>query len=504
MGLDLLFNGFSTFFSIEYISACFIGAFVGTVVGVLPGVGPTATMTLMLPFTLAHGPTFGLIMLAGVLCGAMYGGSTTSILVNIPGEAASVITCIDGYQMAKKGRAGAALTLVAIGSFIAGTFGIIGLQVFAPILANAALAFGPPEYFSLMVLTFIVLSNVSSGSPLKASIMFALGFWLSSIGLCPLDGIPRFTLNSNTLMLGIEFLPVAVGIFGITEVFDIALKTYVPPIAKKVRLKELYPNKEEIKRSISPICRGTIVGFFIGLLPGPAGPISTFISYALEKRVSKTPEKFGTGMLEGVVAPESANNSAAVGAMIPLLTLGVPFSAPMAVLLAGLMMHNVQPGPLLFTKAPEVFWTFIAALYIGNIVLLILNLPLVGFFARIATIRPQMLMPFISVICLFGVYSVRNNFFDIWIMIITGIAGIFFRKLNYPIPPLVIGLVLGPITENSLRKTLMMFKGNLYYFFDKPIALVFLSLVAAILVFKILNYFLHWHLPTKKMLDVKD
>ena len=261
MSIDFLLNGFYTFFSIKHILACFIGVFTGTIVGVLPGVGITATMTLMLPFTLAFDPTFGLIMLTGVLCGAMYGGSTTSILVNIPGEPSSVITCIDGYQMAQKGRGGAALALVAIGSFIAGTFGIICLQVFAPILAEAALAFGSPEYFSLMLLCFIILSNISRGSPLKASIMFALGFWLSSIGLCPIDGVPRFSFGSTTLMIGIEFMPIAVGIFGITEVFDIALKTYIPPIAQKVRLKELYPNREEIKRSIFPLCRGTILGY---------------------------------------------------------------------------------------------------------------------------------------------------------------------------------------------------------------------------------------------------
>jgi putative tricarboxylic transport membrane protein len=334
--------------------------------------------------------------------------------------------------------------------------------------------------------------------------MFSLGFWLSSVGICDLDGVPRFTFGSNSLMLGFEFLPIAVGIFGITEVFDISLKNYVPPPTKKVRFKDLYPSREEVKRSISPMGRGTVIGFLIGLLPGPAGPISTFISYAIEKRISKTPEKFGTGMIEGVVAPESANNGAAVSALIPLLTLGVPFSAPMAVLLAGLMMHNVQPGPLLFAQAPEMFWTFIAALYIGNIVLLTLNLPLVGILARISTIRPQMLMPFISIICLYGVYSVRNNFFDVWIMILSGIAGVFFRKFKYPVAPLVIGLVLGPITENSLRKALMTFKGNVLYFLDKPIALAFLSLGIAMIVFKIVGYFLHWGSPTHKILDTKE
>ena len=486
MQWDFLLNGFNAFFSVEYLLGCFLGVLIGTVIGVLPGVGPTATMTLMLPFTLTRGPTFGLIMLTGVLCGAMYGGSTTSILVNIPGEAASVITCIDGYQMAKKGRAGAALTLVAVGSFIAGTVGIIGIQIFAPILAKAALAFGPPEYFGLMVMSFVLLSALSGDAPPKGAMMFALGFWLSAVGLSPLDSVPRFTFGSEELMLGIEFLPVAVGIFGISEVFAIGIQHYAKPTVKLVRLKELYPNRKEMRRSVIPISRGTIVGFFVGLLPGPAAVIATFISYAIEKRISKTPQEFGHGAIEGVVAPESANNSAAVTSMIPLLTLGIPFNAPTAILLAGLLMHNVEPGPLLIQNSPQIFWTFIAALYIGNFMLLVLNLPLVGLFARIAVIRPCILMPFISMLCLLGVYSVRNNFLDVWVMIVSGIVGVFFRKWGYPIAPLVIGLILGPMTENSLRKSLMMFRGNLSNIFDKPIALAFLSLALAVVLIRVL------------------
>jgi putative tricarboxylic transport membrane protein len=282
--------------------------------------------------------------------------------------------------------------------------------------------------------------------------MFALGFWLSAVGLSPLDSVPRFTFGSEELMLGIEFLPVAVGVFGISEVFTIGIQHYVKPVVKLVRLRELYPTREEMKRSVGPIGRGTILGFFVGLLPGPAAVIATFISYAFEKRMSKKPEEFGHGALEGVVGPESANNSAAVISMVPLLTLGIPFNAPSAILLAGLLMHNVEPGPLLFKNSPEIFWTFVAALYIGNIMLLVLNLPLVSFFGRIATIRPSILMPFISMLCLLGVYSVRNNFFDVWVMILSGIVGVFFRKWGYPIAPLVIGLILGPMTENSLGR----------------------------------------------------
>jgi putative tricarboxylic transport membrane protein len=493
---DQLLNGFITFFSLKYLLACLVGAFFGTVIGVLPGVGPVTTMTLMLPFTFLYDPAVGLIMLSGVLCGAMYGGSTTSILVNIPGEAASVITCIDGYEMAKKGRGGSALVLVAVGSFISGSIAIAGMQIFAPKLAQAALAFGPPEYFSLMVMAFVLLSSLSGDSMLKGSLMFGLGLWLSSVGICPLDSVPRFTLGSNDLMLGVEFLPVAVGLFGISEVFRVGMTAYMQPIVKKVHFRELYPNREEIRRSIWPIFRGSLLGFFIGLLPGPAAVIASFTSYALEKRISRNPHAFGHGAVEGVVGPESSNNSAAVSSLIPLLTLGIPFNAPSAILLACLLMHNVEPGPLLFQNSPQIFWTFVASLYIGNIVLLILNLPLVGVFARLAMTKPPVLMPFISMICLLGVYNVRNSFFDVWVMVLAGMAGVFFRRWNYPVAPLIIGLILGPMTENSMRKTLMIFKGNLSEIFDKPLALFFLSLALAIIAFKISSYL--WHRGSHK------
>lgn len=483
--MDALFTGFVTFFSFKYIFACFVGAFLGTVIGVLPGIGPVTTMTLMLPFTLMYGPTFGLIMLTGILCGAQYGGSTTSILLNIPGEASSVVTCLDGYKMAQKGRGGAALALVAVGSFIGGTVAIVGMQLFAPWLSKAALAFGPPEYFALMVFCFFVLTNLSGDSPVKGALMFGLGLWLSCIGLDPLDGTPRFTLGSYELMGGVEFLPVAVGVFGISEILEMAFKGSASPVLKTVRLRELYPNREEMKRSVAPISRGAVIGFLVGLMPGPAAVISTFISYALEKRVSKNPQEFGHGAVEGVVGPETANNSAAISSMVPLLTLGIPFNAPSAILLAGLLMNHVEPGPLLFQNSPEVFWTFIAALYIGNVVLLILNLPLVGFFVRLCTLPSSILMPFISILCLIGVYSVRNNFFDIWLVIAFGVLGLYFRKWKYPLAPLVIGLILGPVTENSLRKSLMMFQGNPMAILDKPIALTFLGLALGVVVLKV-------------------
>jgi putative tricarboxylic transport membrane protein len=483
-GVSLLYNGFINSLTLVNLVACFIGALVGTIVGVLPGLGPTATMALMLPFTMKYGATTGLIMMTGVWYGAMYGGSTTSILVNIPGEAASVVTCLDGYQMCKKGRAGAALALVAVGSFVAGTLGIMGLQFFAPVLGNAALSFGPPEYLAFMLLAFVLLSNLSSAAPLKGALMIVFGLFLSTVGINPMDSYPRFTFGYDNLMLGIDFLPIAMGFFGISEILSIALEKYVKPEVNKVRLRDLYPNRQEVKRSVYPTLRGSILGFFVGLLPGPCTVISTFVSYALEKRISKTPGEFGYGAVEGVVAPEAANNSAVMGSMIPLLTLGIPFAGPSAVMLAGLRMHNVEPGPMLFTTNPDVFWTFVAAMYLGNIMLLILNLPLVGVFGRIAVIRPQVLMPVISLICLVGIYSVRNSLFDVWVMIIAGIVGYFLRKWKFPIAPFIIGVVLGPTTENSVRQSLMMFKGDISLIVDRPIATTLLALAVAFVLYK--------------------
>jgi putative tricarboxylic transport membrane protein len=479
-GLEHLLNGFSVAFSPGVLLACLLGVLLGTVVGVLPGLGPTATMSLILPFTLKYGPEVGLIMMAGVWYGAQYGGSTTSILVNIPGEAASVITCIDGYQMARKGRAGAALALVAVGSFVAGTLGNVGLQLFAPPLAQAALSFGPPEYLALMILAFIVLSSLTSETPLKGYLMVALGLWIGTIGIDPIEGKPRFTFGSYDLMSGIDFLPIAMGLFGVTEILTIGIQTYVPREVGKIRFRDLYPNREEVRRSVAPGIRGSLLGFFVGLLPGPAPTVSTFFSYAMEKRISKNPEKFGTGMVEGVVGPECANNSAVTGSMIPLLALGIPFAPPAAVLLAGLRMHHIDPGPFLFQNAPHIFWGFIASMYIGNVMLLVLNLPLVGIFARIATLRPAVLMPVVSIICMAGVYSIRNSLFDVWVMIITGVLGFFMRKWGFPVAPLVIGIVLGPVTENSFRHTCMMYLGDIHLIFTRPIALSLIVVAIAL------------------------
>jgi putative tricarboxylic transport membrane protein len=341
-----------------------------------------------------------------------------------------------------------------------------------------------------MILAFVLLSNLSGEVPLKGAIMISLGLFISAIGINPMDSFPRFTFGWDELMMGIDFLPIAMGFFGVSEILTIAIEKYAAPEVGKVRMRELYPTGEETRRSIGPVLRGSVLGFFIGLLPGPCTVISTFVSYSLEKKISKTPEKFGTGEVEGVVAPEAANNSAVMGAMIPLLTLGIPFAAPSAVMLAGLRMHNIELGPMLFTTHPDIFWTFIAAMYIGNIMLLVLNLPLVGLFGRIAVIRPQIIIPVISIICLFGIYSVRNSIFDVWIMIISGVAGYFLKKWKFPIAPFIIGIVLGPTTENSIRQTLMMFKGDLSLIAGRPVAVTLLAVAVLFIAFKFLSPFL--------------
>ena len=479
MGLAEILKGFAIAFEPVNLMACLVGCLIGTVVGVLPGLGPTAAMALMLPFSIKYGATAGLILLTGVWYGAMYGGSTTSILVNIPGEAASVVTCLDGYQMARKGRAGAALALVAIASWVAGTLALIGLQAFAPPLGMAALRFGPPEYFSLMIFSFVLLSALIGENQVKGILMLALGLFLGIIGIDPILGVPRFTLGPTLLMQGIDLIAVAVGLFGVAEIIQVIIAPDVPKAVSKVRLRDLYPNAEEVRRSVKPTLRGSVLGFFMGLIPGLSPTVATFFSYSLEKRLSPTPDQFGTGMVEGVVAPESANNGAVVGALVPLLALGIPFSATAAVLLSGLRMHKVEAGPMLFSDAPDVFWGFVAAMYLGNLMLLILNLPLVGVFARIATIRPQVLMPVVSILCLVGTYCIRFSTFDIWVMIMAGVFGFFCRRWGFPVAPLVIGMVLGPMTENNLRLTMQLFGGQFFQITYRPVAMGFL--VGAIL-----------------------
>ncbi|MBI5966544.1 MAG: tripartite tricarboxylate transporter permease [Deltaproteobacteria bacterium] len=474
--------GFGVAFSGPNLLACFLGVLIGTLVGILPGIGPIGAMALLIPSTFALGPTTALIMLAGIYYGSMYGGSTTSILVNVPGEAASVVTAIDGYQMARKGRGGAALAVSAVGSFVAGTLGVVALMLFAPPLAEAALRFGPPEYFSLTLVGLIFLSQLGRGSALKSFLMVGFGLLLGTVGMEPISGLPRFTLGQLQLAQGVELVPVAMGLYGIGEVLIISERITGIPQMIKVKFRELFPTVAEWKKAFLPMLRGGGVGFLIGLIPGPAAIISTFAAYTLEKKISKHPEEFGQGAIEGVAGPEAANNSATAGAMVPLLALGIPFAPATAMLLGALIIHGVQPGPLLMTQKPEIFWGVVASMYIGNVVLLILNLPLVGIFASILRLPQHLLMGLILLLCLVGTYSVNNSILDIYILIGMGVVGYILRKLKFDLAPVILGLVLGPMLEKTLRQSLFMCRGDIASIFYRPITAVLLSAGIAVIV----------------------
>jgi putative tricarboxylic transport membrane protein len=464
---------------------CFLGVFVGTLIGVLPGIGPVGTMAILLPITYGIAPTTAIIMLAGIYYGAQYGGSTTSILVNIPGEAASVITCLDGYQMARQGRAGPALGIAAFGSFIAGTFGVIGLQLLAPPLVAVALRFGPPEYFSLMILGFVVLTYLAQKSMAKALLMAGVGVLLGTIGLDTMTGMPRFTFNIPELLDGVGLAPLAMGLFGISEIFLNVEKTIKQEVLT-TRVKGLFPTLQDWKRAIGAILRGTFAGFFLGILPGGGAVLGSFVSYALEKRISKTPEEFGKGMIEGVAAPEAANNSAAQGAFIPLLTLGIPANVVMAILLGALMIHNITPGPMLVKEHPQLFWGVISSMYLGNIMLLVLNLPLIGLWVQLLRVPYALLFPLILYICLIGAYVINNSVIDVAVMFFFGVVGYFLRKFEYEPAPLVLAYVLTPLLENALRQSLILSGGTFGIFVSRPISATCLVLAAALLLSSLL------------------
>ena len=477
--LGNLAAGFSVALSPPILFYAFVGCVIGTLVGVLPGVGPLAGISLLLPATFGLDATRAIVMLAGIYYGAMYGGSTTSILMRIPGEAASVMTCIDGYAMTQQGRAGPALAIAAIGSFVAGTLGVVGLMLLAPTLATFALRFGPPEYTALYVLGLLVLAYMSSGSMLKSLAMAALGLLLGMIGIDQMTGYFRYAYGVVELGDGLGVVPVAVGLFGIAEILATAGQP-TPPTVIKPKLRELLPSRQEWREANWPIWRGTVLGFFIGILPGSAHIISSFVSYAVEKRVSRRPEEFGHGAVAGVAGPESANNSATSGAMVPMLALGVPSGPIPAVMLAAIMVHGVAPGPLLIQQQPALFWGFIASMYVGNVMLLILNLPLVGLFVNILRVPYPYLYPAILVFATLGVYAVNNSVVDVWIMLATGVLGWVLRKLDFETAPVVLGVVLAPLLELSLRQSLAMSDGRYGIFVQRPIAATLLAVGAAL------------------------
>ena len=468
MGIfDNLALGFSVVFSLNNLFFCFLGVLIGTLIGVLPGIGPVATISLLLPVTFGMNPITSIIMLAGVYYGAQYGGSTTSILVNIPGEASSIVTCLDGYQMARKGRAGPALGISAFGSFIGGTAGIIGLMLLAPMLARAALRFGPPEYFALMLFGLTMVTYLCMGSVTKGLIMAVAGLAISTIGQDPITGVTRFTLGSITLMDGIGLVPVAMGVFGVGEVLT-NIEGNIKQEVFAAKLSGLFPTLKDWIACKWPIVRGTLIGFFIGILPGAGVVIPTFVAYTTEKRLSRHPEKFGTGVIEGVAAPETANNAATGGSMVTLLSLGIPANVSMAVLLGAFIIHGIQPGPLLLTKHPELFWGTIASMYIGNVMLLVLNLPLIGIWVKILRVPYNILFPLILLFCFLGVYSLNNNIYEILIMVIFGVFGYFIRKFGFEGAPFLLAMVLGPMMEIAFRQSLIY--GDSLIFFKRPIS----------------------------------
>ena len=456
-----------------------LGVTVGTAIGVLPGIGPALTVALLLPVTAQLDPTAAFIMFGGIYYGAMYGGSTTSILVRIPGEAASVVTCIDGYEMARQGRAGPALMIAAVGSFIGGTVSVLGLMLIAPPLARVMLAIGPSVEVVLMLLALCVVAFVSGGSRLKTAAMIVLGLAVGTVGLDKLTGVPRFTFGNLGLADGLSFTALAIGLFGISEILlnperSEAIKAIRP------RLKDLLPRWSDLRASAPAIGRGTMVGFVFGIVPGVSHVVSTFVSYAIEKRLSRNPDQFGKGAIAGVAGPETANNATTGTAMIPLLALGIPSIPATAILLSALTIHGVSPGPLLLTENPQVFWGLVASMYIGNTMLLLLNLPFVSLFVNLLRIPYGWLVPTILVISVIGVYSVSSKPADIWIMVVSGAVGYLLRKLDYEMAPLLLALVLGDRLEENFRLALTM-SGGSYMTFVEPAALAVIGTAALLL-----------------------
>ena len=475
-----IFFGLQVILEPANLLSCAIGVLIGTLVGVLPGIGPMGAMALLLPATFKITPTSSLIMLAGIFYGAQYGGSTTSILVNIPGESSSVVTCIDGYQMARQGRAGPALGIAAWGSFIAGTFSVIGLMLVAVPLAKAALSFGPPEYFSLMCASLVILTYLAQGSVLKALMMAAFGLIAGNVGLDLITALPRYTLGFEELTDGLGIVPVVMGLFGISEIFSNLEQTTDRKIFQGP-IRQIWPSLRDWAEAKWAILRGSAVGFFMGILPGVGSTLPSFISYAVEKRLARNPERFGKGAIEGVAAPESANNAAAGAGLVPLLSLGIPSNAVMAMLFSSLIIHGIQPGPLLIKNHPEIFWGLVASMYLGNGLLLLLNLPLIGMWVQVLKIPYKILFPLILLFCLIGTFSVNGSTFDLLVMLAFGFLGYLMRKFGYESPPFILAFILGPILEQNLRQSLIISDGSFAIFITRPISGICLAVAFLLL-----------------------
>ena len=482
-----LLMGFSVALTPMNLLMAFVGSILGTLIGVLPGIGPAAGSAMLIPLTFSMDPTGAIIMLTALFYGTQYGGTITSVLLNVPGEAASVVTCLDGYQMAKQGRAGVALSIAAIGSFIGGTFATICLVFAAGPLSRWALEFGPVEFFSLILLGISLLMGLAGKSMIKALMMGVFGLALAMVGTDPQKGVPRFTFGIMELLDGIGFIPIIMGLFGLAELLENAEK----PLAQTVlaKMSSLIPTRQDIRDSAGAVVRGTLIGTALGLIPGITNSASSFLAYIAEKKSSKYPERFGTGMIQGVAGPETANNAHANGALIPLFTLGIPASPTIAVIMGAFLMHGLIPGPFLFKEHPDLAWGVIASFYIGNIMLLILNLPLIGIWVKVLKIPYGILCAIIMGFLILGSYSVSNSAFDILVMVIFGVIGYILRKLDFPLAPVVLTLILGPLMERSLKQSLEISQGSFLVFLKSPIAVVFLVLTALVLVLPSLKFF---------------
>ena len=477
--LSAILAGFAVALEPAHILYCVVGVVVGTVVGVLPGLGPAATIALLLPVTYRLEPVSAVIMLAGIYYGSQYGGSTTSILVRIPGESSSMVTCYDGYEMTRRGRAGAALGMAAIASFVAGTASVIGLMLVAPLLGRFALAFGPWEYASLMVLGLTLVAYLGGASLLRALAMAVVGLLLATVGQDPVAGVERFTFGAQTLLDGIDLVPVFMGLFGIAEVLETMER---PPDQQRLATPgDLLPTRQDFRDSVAPVARGTVLGFFLGVLPGGGATVASIASYVTEKRFARNRDRLGQGAIEGVAGPEAANNAAATGSFVPLLTLGIPANVVMAMMLAALTLHGIRPGPLLISERPDLFWGTITSMYLGNVLLLILNLPLVGLFIQILRVPYPILAPAIVLFCLIGAYSVTGQVAEVLTMVCFGIGGYLLRKLGFEAAPLVLALILGRPLEEALRQALALSQGSFLPFLTRPISLVLLLATAAAL-----------------------
>ncbi|GAC1038203.1 tripartite tricarboxylate transporter permease [Pseudomonas sp. No.117] len=485
---DALYLGFSEAMSPTNLAFCLIGALLGTLIGVLPGIGPTATVAILLPITYFLPPLAALIMLAGIFYGAQYGGSTTAILVNLPGEASAVVTALDGHAMAKRGRAGAALATAALASFFAGTVATVALAVAGPVLSRFALSFGPAEYVALTIFGLLAATILASGSVIKAVGMVCLGLLLGMVGMDVSSGTTRLTFGSTDLYDGIDFVVIAVGLFGIAEI-AVNLESREARGSLAGKITRLWPTREDFRRAWPATLRGTALGTFLGVLPGGGATLSAFSAYSLEKKVSKTPEQFGTGMVEGVAAPESANNAGAQSSFIPLLTLGIPSNSIMAMMLGAMMIHGITPGPSVITNQPALFWGLIASMWIGNLMLLVINLPLIGVWVRLLQVPYRLLFPAILLFCCVGVYSVNNRGFDVALVIIFGLLGYLFRKAKCEPGPLLLGFVLGPLLETNLRRALLISQGDPAVLVQRPISATLFAASAILLVMMVLPAF---------------